>query len=193
MMLLLLGLLSAGAIDFSELLAGKHCPLSIKLGELDKKWRRFTIHSSGTASGNISVSVTGSGGNSGSSQNNVADLSGSRKYLTTGQTVNAGGRVYLVAYRFPGGELNLPGLIQAIATKSPPISALLTPDSILPLCLLDLASLGSLDDIQAFELDREIAESNQLFETIQSALKSAGGNNDDEMSNSPEEESPEQE
>ncbi len=163
---------SCGA-DMQNPLSGKNHPLTVKLGNLNDDWRRFTVHPSGSASGNISVSVTGSGGSSGSSQNNIADLSGSRTYLTQGQTVSAHGQVYLVAYRMPGSGLDIPALIQALATKTPPAPTPLTAETMLPLSLLDLKSIGSLEDIRAFELKREIAESQKLAETIANALKAA--------------------
>jgi hypothetical protein len=166
---------SSRGSDLQELLSGKRHPLIVKLGELGKEWRRFTIHIAGNASGNVSVSVTGSGGTSGSSQNNIADLSGSRIYLTKGQTVSALGQVYLVAYRMPGSGLDFPALIQALATKAPPQVTTLTPETELPLSLLDVPNLGSLDDIRAFDLKREIAESEKLTQTIGSALKAASG------------------
>ena len=166
---------SSRGADVADLLSGKRYPLSVKMGGLTNDWRRFTIHTTGNASGNIAVSVTGGGGTSGSSQNNIADLTGNKKYLTKGQTVRAEGRVYLVAYSLPGGGLDLPALIQALATKSPPAMTTLTAETTLPLSLLDVKSIGTLDDIQAFDLKREIAESEKLLQTVANALKNAGG------------------
>jgi hypothetical protein len=174
LLMLILPACSWGA-DFQNLLSGKTHPLTVKLGSLQSDWRRFTIHTAGCASGNISVSVSGHSGPSSSSQNNVADLTGSKHYLTQGKTVAAAGQLYLVAYRLPGSGLDLSGLIQAVATKAPPTPVLLTPETTLPLSLLDVKSLGILDDIRAFDLKREIAESEKLAQTIANALKSAGG------------------
>ena len=39
----------------------------------------------------------------------------------------------------------------------------------------DVQSLGSLEDIRAFDMNREIAESEKLDRAISSALKAAGG------------------
>jgi hypothetical protein len=167
---------SSRAGDLKNLMSGKTHPLTVKLGELGNEWRRITIHSTGSASGNISVSVTGgSGGTSGSSQNNFADLTGSKVYVTRGQTVAAEGQTYLLAYRMPGNGLDIPGLIQALVTKAAPATNTLTAETVLPLSLLDLKSIGSLDDIRAFDSKREIAESEKLAQTIANALKSAGG------------------
>lgn len=165
---------SAGA-DLETLMSGKKHPLSVRLGNLDQQWRRFTIHSSGNASGNISVSVTGSGGNSGSSQNNIADITGSRSYLTKGETVSASGQTYLIAYCLPDSGLQLSGLIQALATQTPPAPTILSNETMLSLSLLELKSLGSLDDIRAFDLKREIAESEKAAQAIAAALKKAAG------------------
>ncbi|MEZ5278419.1 MAG: hypothetical protein R3F07_18700 [Opitutaceae bacterium] len=149
--------------------------MSLKLGELGSDWRRFTIHTAGNANSNVSVSVTGSGGSSASSQNNVADITGSRSYYTKGQTETVAGRIYLVAYRLPGNALDLSGLIQALAAKKPPIPAVLTSGTMLSLCLLDLNTLGNLEEIRAFDLKGEIAESERLARTITAALSAAGG------------------
>lgn len=161
--------------DLKDLLSGESTPLSLELRDLGSDWRRFTIHTIGTASSNISVSVTGSGGSSASSQNNVADITGSRSYYTRGLTESVGDRSYLVAYRQPGNSLDLTGLIQALATKQPPAPAVLKPETTLSLCLLDLESLGSLEDIRAFDLEGEIAESERLAKTIATVLSAAGG------------------
>jgi hypothetical protein len=164
---------SSPGADFEALFSGKTHPLSVKLSDLNDDWRRFTLHTAGNANGNISVSVNGTTGNSASSQNNVADITGSRTYLTKGQTVSVGDQIYLVAYRLPGSGLDLSGLIQALAAKAPPTPTPLTAETALPLSLLDLKSIGSLDDIRAFDLKREIAESEKLAQTIANALKSA--------------------
>lgn len=174
-MLILLSPGSSSGADFKELLSGKICPLSVKLGDLNGDWRRITVRTDGNASGNVSVSVTGSGGTSGSSQNNIADLGGSKSYVTCGQTVSANGQTYLVAYHLPGSGLDLTTLIQATATKLPPPLSKLSPETVLPLSLLDLKSAGSLDDIKAFDLRREIVESEKLAQTISSAIKGTGG------------------
>jgi hypothetical protein len=173
--LLLAQPVSSRAGDLGALMGGKKYPLSLRLAELGKDWRRFTLHTAGNASGNVSVSVTGGGGTSGSSQNNIADLSGSKLYLTKGQTVSAHRQVYLVAYRMPGSGLDFPALIQALATKTAPQVTTLTPETELPLSLLDVRNMGSLDDIRAFNLQREIAESEKVTRMIESALKAAGG------------------
>jgi len=160
------------AADLKSLLSGKTLPLSVKLGEMGGDWRRVTIHSSGSVSGNISVSVSGNG-SSGSSQNNVSDLAGSKTYLTKGQTVSADGQTYLVAYHLPNGGLDLSALIESMATKTPPAVSVLTPQTTLPLSLLDLKSVGTLDDIRAFDLNEEIAQSEKLVRTMTSIMKAA--------------------
>ena len=169
--LLLAAPVSSPGADFVELLSGKTFPLSVKLGELDSQWRRITLQSAGSANGNISVSVSGNG-TSGSSQNNIADLAGNKLYLTKGHTVSVNDQTYLVAYRLPGGP-DLQAMIQAMATKSPAAVTALTAERALPLALLDVRSMGSLDQVRAFDLKREIAESEKLVQTFQTVLKAA--------------------
>ena len=171
--LLFVAVIPSRSADFRNLLSGKTHPLAVKLGGLNDSWRRFTVHTGGHASGNVSLSFTGSSGTSGSSQNNIADLAGSRTYLTQGETVAAGSQVYLVAYRMPGSGLDLSGLIQALASKTSPVPTVLAAETELPLSLLEVKSTGTLDDIRAFDLKREIAESKQLAHAFEAALKAA--------------------
>ncbi len=65
----------------------------------------------------------------------------------------------MIAYHLPSTGLDLNMLFQAIATKQPPRPAMLTAETALPLALLDLRSAGSLDDVRAFDVKAEIAES----------------------------------
>ena len=165
---------SGRGADLEKVLSGKICPLSVKLGELDQDWRRITIHTTGNVTGNVSVSVSGTHSSS-SSQNNIADLFGSKVYLTKGQTVSVNDRVYLIAYHMPAGGLNVQALIESLATKTPPAAPTLGAETTIPLSLLDLESVGSLDDVRAFDVKTEIAESEKLFKAISTALSAAGG------------------
>jgi hypothetical protein len=172
---LLLALPVAGpAAEFTDLLSGKTCPLTVRLGDLTKDWRRFTLRAAGAANGNVSISVSVSGTRgspSNSSQNNIADFAGNRVYLTTGQTVSVNDQVYLVAYHVPGAGLDIPTLLQAAATKSLPTAGVLTPGSVLPLTLLDVKSIGSLEDIRVFDMQYEIAESEKLASAMAAVVK----------------------
>ena len=160
--------------DLSELLSGNVHPLSIKLKDLNAEWRRVTIHSAATVSDNISVNV--SGNSSSTSQNNlVGALAGSRLYVTKGNTASAAGRHYLLAYHLPGNSADFGMLVRALATKTPPTAAALTPDTVLPLALLDLQSIGTIDDVRPFDLQSEIADYERAVRTWTDLFKAQGG------------------
>ncbi len=144
--------------DLTTLLSGKSYPLVMKLKDLSGDWRRVTLYASTSANGNLTVNVTGSGSVS-SNQNNLGTLGASRVYVTQGQTASFGGQVYLIAYHLPSSGLDLNMLLQAVAAKQPPQPAVFTPETVLPLALLDLRTVGSIDDVRAFDLKVEIAES----------------------------------
>lgn len=167
---LLLFALAAPASDLGQLLAGKDFPLAVKLKDLNGDWRRVTIRGSGSVSGNVSVNVSGSARST--SQNNlVGSLGGGQTYVTKGQTASAGGQIYLVAYHLPVAGLDLAALLQALATKAPPASAVLTPDTALPLSLLELRTAGSIDDVRPFDMNREIADSQKALKALAALFK----------------------
>ncbi len=162
--------------DLSDLLAGRLFPLAVKLKEVDAEWRRFTIQSSGTVRDNISVNVNGSTSGSTSQNNNLLGaVSGGRVYITKGLTVAACGQTYLVAYHLPGNALDLSVLLQAAATKSPPAPIVLTLESSLPLALLNVQTIGSLDEIKLCDASAEIADSERAAKVFTDILKSQSG------------------
>ncbi len=170
--------------DLGALLSGKTHPLALKLKDLDTDWRRITVQGSANVTGNVSVNVSGntysSSANNPSSashsQNNmVGALPNSRGYVTKGQTVVANGRAYLVAYHLPAFGLDIGALLQTLAAKTAPTSAALNAETALPLSLLDLQSIGSLDDVRLFDSQAEIAESEKAIRMASELLKSQGG------------------
>jgi hypothetical protein len=94
-----------------------------------------------------------------------------------------------VAYRLPGG-LELGSLLEAVALKSPPTGAVLTPDSELALSLLDLQSIGSLEDIRPFDMNAEISESEAAASKLANLLKAQGGSTPGNTSSPPKETKP---
>ena len=175
--------------DLGALLSGKTHPLTLRLKDLDAEWRRITIQQSANVTGNVSVNVSGntysSSANNRSSashsQNNIVGaLPNSRSYLTKGQTVVANGRTYLVAYHLPAFGLDLGALLQALAAKTAPTSAALNADTALPLSLLDLQTIGSLDDVRAFDMQAEIAESEKAIRMATELLKGQGNSSSSE-------------
>jgi hypothetical protein len=62
-----------------------------------------------------------------------------------------------------------------LSATSGPVPERLTAGTVLALSLLDLRPLGSLIDIRAFDLKREIAESQKGQAAVDKALKAADG------------------
>jgi len=156
--------------DLTTLLSGNTYPLTVTLKDLTDDWRRITLHATTSASGNVTLNVSSSGSVS-NTQNNIATLGRTRTFLTRGQTASAGGQVYLVAYHLPNSGLDLSTIFQAVATGKPPEAATLTPETVLPLALLDLRTADTLDDVRAFDLKAEIADSETAARTITALLK----------------------
>ena len=149
--------------------------MAVKLKDLNGGWRRFTIRTGGSVSGNVSVNVSGSTAGSTSQNNLTGSLSGGPAYVTQGRTVSASGQVYLVAYHLPSAGLDLSLLLQALATKTPPAAAVLTSENLLFLSLLDVRTVGSLEDVRLFDAEREIGESAKAAEALTTLLKGADG------------------
>jgi hypothetical protein len=161
--------------SLEPLLSGKSFPLAVKLKDLNGEWRRFTLRGNGSITGNVSVNVTGNITGSASQNNLTGSLGGGRDYVTRGQTASAHGQTYLVAYHLPMAGLDLSALLQAVATKTPPTNAVLTPDSSLSLSLLDVRAISGFDDVRAFDAQREITESEQAFKALLTLLKGGDG------------------
>ncbi|MGO8928973.1 MAG: hypothetical protein ACLQU3_19065 [Limisphaerales bacterium] len=166
---------ASGGSDFGQLLSGKPFPLAVKLKDLNGDWRRLTIRGGGSISGNVSVNVNGNSGGPASQNNLVGSLGGGQTYVTKGVTVSAKGQIYLVAYHLPSAGLDLSMLLQALATKTPPTAAVLTPESTLSLSLLDVHMVGSLEDVRPFDATWEIGESAKAAKVLSTLLKGEEG------------------
>jgi len=172
--LLLIPAMTSLASDFAQLLSGRSHPLSVTLKELSGDWRRITLRGGAAASGNVAVNVSGSSEGSTSQNNNMLTTGGGgQAYVTRGQTVSANGQTYLVAYILPSTALNLNTLLQAVATKTPPEMQVLTPESSLSLSLLNVRSIASIEDVRAFDMKSEIAQSQEAAKKLADLIKAA--------------------
>ena len=174
MLLIMVPAICPGA-DLEQCLCGKRFPLTVKLKDLTAEWRRVTVHGNGSISGNMSVNVSGNAGSAVSQNNLTGSLGGGQTFVTKGQTASANGKTYLIAYHLPMAGLDLGILLQAIATKTPPAAAALTPESGLSLSLLDVGAIGSLEDVSAFDLQRELSQSENAIKALTALLKGNEG------------------
>ncbi|WP_299406141.1 hypothetical protein [Acaryochloris sp. IP29b_bin.148] len=128
-------------------------PMRLQLKTLDSSWQRLSLSQD-------SVGPAMLFGMSGLLQSALrANL-----YYTQGQTITLGKQKYLVVYRPQGSDLTLRELLQSGRNKSPEeLITVLTPDTQLVLSLINLAKIESLQDIQPFDLQKEIRESKQAL------------------------------
>ncbi len=125
--------------EFAASLSGASLPLSLKLKDLDGNWRTF---SSSDASNQV--------------QSYMAMMTGSSHdtYYTKGETETLGGELYLIAYH-QKLSLDMAGMMRGGPSQGP-VRPTLTPDTELSLCLLNLHTAGSLNDIQPFSLQEAL-------------------------------------
>jgi len=131
--------------DLKDLLSGSVYPLSLKLSDLNGEWRRLRVGGS-DAGGLMGLYSAMMGG--------VATT----YYYTQGRTVAVSGETYLVAYRPRSKPVDMSAMMRS---SSPPTPEKLKRDTVLALSLLCLKTAGSLDDIRPFNLEEEVAESEQ--------------------------------
>ena len=138
----------ARGAEIKDLLSGRIHPLSLQVKDLDGEWCRFTPGGQ-AESGNwtmmIYAAALGRGGGA---------------YYTKGETVSIGTETYLVAYGRRTAEADLMTLMQRGPEAAKPEP--LTEETPLSLSLLNLRTMGSLTDIRVFDLEEELAVSQQV-------------------------------
>jgi len=132
-----------------DILTGKTAPLTLKLGQLDGAWRCISPTPPKSGADTFLLLIA-------SSQSHQP-LPVNVMY-TKGDTVAAGGEVYLIAYnRPPQPQPTEEQMQRREAAKPVPLTA----DSELTLCLLNIRTMGSLLDIRPFDLQQELAENKE--------------------------------
>ena len=130
----------------SDLLSSK-IPLTLKLRNLNPQWRCFSVGSPFTPEG--SPYVPGS----------LMTACAANLYFTRGRTVEAGGEQYLVAYRISKVMCAESVVMGSGASNSSDVQspAKIIPEIPLSLSLLNLRAATSLNCVQPFNLEGEIA------------------------------------
>ena len=125
--------------DFASSLSGAGLPLLLKLKDLDGNWRTFSSSDAGNQV-----------------QSYMAMMSGSSHdtYYTKGETETLGGELYLIAYH-QKLSVNMAAMMRGGPSQGP-VRPVMTPDTELSLCLLNLHTAGSLNDIQPFSLQEAL-------------------------------------
>lgn len=130
------------------LLAGTDFPLALRLKQLDNSWRRLSI------SGQYEM---------GEWMQMYSSMFGSTfkdVFYTRGQMVTLSGETYIVAYR-PQSKtkpLDFTAMIRmgSDPAAKPPAPEKMTPETPLSLSLLNLRTIGSLNNIRPFDLNAEL-------------------------------------
>jgi hypothetical protein len=149
------------ASDLQNLLSGQDIPLSMELQNLDKSWRKISI------SGQFEMADF---------IKNWSNLFGSASYdntyYTQGNTITIENQSYLIAYRLPLEPQsmtlvqwmeNLSGLDKCQEENFP---KKLTGKTQVVLSLLNLNTVGSMNNIIPLDVGQEIAKSEQNYQKI---------------------------
>ncbi|HEY9614070.1 hypothetical protein [Allocoleopsis sp.] len=145
------------AADFEQLLSGSLAPLNVKLKDLDSSWRQISISGQFEMGDLLQTysNLFGGKGNSG-------------VYYTQGKTVTFGGETYVIAYRLVSTSqgVSFRSLIESTLGGGSKPSEIdrLTPETSLTLSLLNLRTIGSLNNIRPFNLKEELAASEQAYQ-----------------------------
>jgi hypothetical protein len=146
------------ANDFQQLISGKQAPLTRQLKDLDDSWRQIAI----------------------SGQYEMADLMKSwtnlfaagiynNIYYTQGKTVKVNDETYVVAYRLStsGESLNINSLLENVMGSAAALTGgdceaiaspgKITPETTVSLSLLNLKTIGSLNNVRPFDLETDLA------------------------------------
>jgi hypothetical protein len=145
------------ADEFGQLVSGQQIPLTKQVKELDNSWRQVTIsgqYEMGDFMRNWSGILSGN--------------SYSYIYYTKGETVEIEDETYIVAYRLPSSPdiVSFQSLYQTaigLGCNDASLPTQLTPQTMLNLSLLNLRTIGSLNDVRPFDFKQEVAASKQRY------------------------------
>jgi hypothetical protein len=151
--------------DFETLVSGQQIPLTKSLKDLDDSWRQISI-SGQFEMGDFMKNWAGLFG--GSSYNYV--------YYTQGKTVKVADETYVIAYRLPstGEGLNMRTLMETTFSMGCTEASLpiqLKPETSLSLALLNIRTIGSLNDVRSFNLKEELTASEQNYQKAKTACE----------------------
>lgn len=128
---------SIGA-ELDQVISGSKFPLTLKLMELNSGWRGLSISGQFETGGGMQ------------SFNPLFVTTGSNIYYTKGQTITVGSETYMIAYRLDSAARQLK----------------LTPETTLTLSLLNLRTIGSLNNIRQFNFEQERAMFERAYRSI---------------------------
>jgi hypothetical protein len=140
---------------FQSVLSGRVVPLSMKLKDFDRSWRRFVA---GGAETDTMAQLYG------------PMMGGATAVYTKGDTVVLAGETFLIAYR---PQVKGQGIYAMITgRRRTEEEEGVSGETTASLCLLNVRNLTGMTDIRPFDLQAEIAEFEQMSEAMQ-AMESA--------------------
>ncbi|MCU0536579.1 MAG: hypothetical protein MUD14_22045 [Hydrococcus sp. Prado102] len=151
--------------DFSSLVSGQQVPLTKQLKDLDSSWRQISV-SGQFEMGDFMKNWSGIIG--GSPYNYI--------YYTQGETVEVASETYVIAYRLPstGEGLTIKSLMEttfSFGCNEASLPVQLAPETTINLSLLNLRTIGSLNDVRSFNLSEELAASQKRYEEAKKACE----------------------
>lgn len=136
-------------------------PMQLQLKTLDNSWQRLSLNQESLGPAMLF-------GMSGLLESALR----TNIYYTQGQTITLGKQKYLVVYRPEGSNLTLRELIKSSRNTAPEsLIKALTPDTLLVPSLINLSKIESLQDIQSFNLQKEIRESKKALPKEPKSIK----------------------
>jgi hypothetical protein len=155
--------LPSRAEDLQSIISGAKVPLTVKFQNLDSTWRQIAV--SGVFEFGDLMRAYGSLFGVGSS---------SGIYYTKGETIEVYGKTYVIAYRIQSNTQNLSfqKIIESTVgtygmnpdcNEENLSKKLLSADTSLVLSLLNVETIGSLNDIRTFDFKQEQAAAQQVY------------------------------
>lgn len=159
------------ADDFQDLISGQKAPLTKQLKDLNESWRQIAI-SGQYEMADLMKSWTSIFGIN--SYNNI--------YYTQGKTVIVNDESYVVAYRLPiSDQMTMQSFMENIMSLMGGLTGSdcdeigtvdkITPQTNLQLSLLNLKTIGSLNDIRPFNLESELAAAEKIQQQSQATCE----------------------
>ncbi len=146
------------ASDFQELISGKQAPLTKQLQDLNDSWRQIAISGQYEMADLMKSWTNLFGANL---YNNI--------YYTQGKTVKVNSETYVVAYRLAssGEALNINSLFENVMGSVAGLAGgdcdaiasaqKISPETPISLSLLNVKTIGSLNNVRPFDLEADIA------------------------------------
>jgi hypothetical protein len=141
-------------------LNGTSVPRTIRLKDMTSSWRMFQA---GTADQQLAALGA-----------YMAVLAGGKtpgnQYFTQGQVIMMGDTPYLVAYRMPTKSVDVASMLGPRGDFAAALPDIITGESTLTLSLLNLRTLGAIDNVQTFDINQIITDAHNDRAKLASAL-----------------------